>query len=354
MYGKVTTYLPIEMSSILAVTSEETVFKLVVEDVVLDKKKLYRAPYRNDHSPKCYFEVGRNGRLHFVDFADPTRIRKDCFGLIEAYYGLSKVEALHYIDQQLGLGISNGDKVIVKKVEIPETIKHRSEYREKRIEYSRRPFDLRDRGFWYAQYGITREELKGDGVFPISYYRFETKDGAICDIRPMDICYIYTEFANNKMKIYRPTGSSTEKWLTNCSKNDIGGVKHIDYTKDYLVITKSYKDYRVLRNAGVNTVWFQNEGMIPDKEVLEHYKLLSFGKVYIWFDNDSTGLSAGIKVKETLLSYNVKLSLTSIIIPIPLRTEHGVKDPADYRKYNQEEFHKFIHTKIFSHGKIHS
>lgn len=342
------------MEDILARVSEESVFRLVFDSVVLDKKKLYRAPYREDNSPKCYFEVGRNGRLHFVDFADPIRIRKDCFGLIEACYSLSKLDALRYIDQQLGLGISNGDKIVVTKVTTEPTVYVGDIKQKRKIEFAPRPFDSRDRGFWYDRYGITRENLKEDGVFPTSYYRFEARNGKIYDVRPNDICYTYTEFTEQKKKIYRPTGSSEEKWLTNCNQNDIGGVSHIDYTKDYIIITKSYKDYRVLKNEGLNVIWFQNEGMIPDRETLDHYKILLFKTIYIWFDNDSTGLAASTKVRDTLASYNSRLMCFCIVIPIPLRKQHNVKDPADFREYSHQKFHKFITEKIISHGKIHS
>lgn len=342
------------MEDILARVSEVTVFELVFDDVILDKKKLYRAPYREDNSPKCYFEEGRNGRLHFVDFADPNRIRKDCFGLIEACYSLSKLDALRYIDQQLGLGISNGEKIVATKVVAEPTVRVEELTQRKHIDFAPRPFDSRDRGFWYDQYGITRENLKDDGVYPTSYYRFEAKDGKMYDVRPNDICYTYTDFTDRKMKIYRPMGSSEQKWLTNCSQNDIGGVSHIDYTKDYIVITKSYKDYRVLKNAGLNVIWFQNEGMIPDKEVLEKYKILLFKTIYIWFDNDQTGLAASSKVRDRLLEYYKYLVIVCVVIPIPLRQQFGVKDPADLRKHSPEKFHKFITEKIISHGKIHS
>ena len=55
------------------------------------------------------------------------------------------------------------------------------------------------------------------------------------------------------------------------------------------MITKSYKDYRVLRNLGVNVTWFQNEGAFPDNldDIINDYK-----DVIVFFDNDFTGLAA--------------------------------------------------------------
>lgn len=333
---------------VLAVTTAETIFKLVLDDVVLGNKK-YTAPYREDHTAQCYFDIGRTGDLHFVDFADPNMIRKDCFGFIGACYNLDYDSTMRYIDQQLGLGLASGDKIIPDFT--PLKPKYKLTKKEKIIRKAPREFELRDRDFWYNQYGITRAQLASDGVTPVKCYQFESKTGETCNITPFDICYAYTEFANNKMKIYRPMGSSEQKWLTNCNQNDIGSIAHVDQSSDYIVVTKSYKDCRVLRNEGLNTVWFQNEGMIPDVEHLQ--QILLFKTIYIWFDNDQSGLAATHKVRERFIELGHK-DVKTIIIPIPLRTEHGVKDPADLRKHNPQKLKEIIHTKIHNYAYNHS
>lgn len=343
MYGQENIFR-VRPEDILAVTSEESIFKIVLEDVVLDKVKKYTAPYRDDSIPKCYFERGRNGALHFVDFAD-TVIRKDCFGFIGACYNLDFIETLYFIDKKLNLGISKGNTAATDiPIVVRSTKKYTSTKSKTSIDIAPREFQKRDRDFWWS-YGISRLNLTSDGVMPISCYRLTNKDGKKFTFSPNDICYAYTEFDNSRKKIYRPTGSPIEKWLTTCNQDDIGGIRHIDYSCDYLVITKSYKDYRVLKNEGANVIWFQNEGMIPSVDTLNRHKILLFKKIYIWFDNDPPGIAGAMKVKEYLQSLEHR-DIELIIIPAPYLRNHGVKDPSDFRKYDSKKFTNFIHTKI--------
>lgn len=327
---------------ILSLVTEEDIFKLVVDEVVLDGVKKYQAPYRDDNKADCYFNIGRTGVLHFVDFAD-TLIRKDCFGFIGACYKLDYDSTLRYIDQVMNLNICTNSEPI-QVLPIQKTSTYKVNKKQKVIEISPRKFDNRDRGFWWS-YGISRSDLISDGVIPINCYRFDNRKDEKVTITTFDICYAYTEFANNKMKIYRPMGSSEQKWLTNCNQNDIGSIKHLDFSADYVVITKSYKDCRVLRNEGLNSIWFQNEGMLPSVEYLTD--ILLFNKIYIWFDNDPAGLAASNKVKEYLTELGHS-NITQIIIPTNYRTDYGVKDPADLRKHDSEKLKEIINKKIHS------
>ena len=40
------------------------------------------------------------------------------------------------------------------------------------------------------------------------------------------------------------------RFVTNCTADDVGGVHSIDPFSQYIIITKSYKDYRVIKNQG--------------------------------------------------------------------------------------------------------
>lgn len=341
MYHQATTQGNITREKVLSLTTEREIFGIIFEEVVLDGVRKYTAPYREDNTPKCYFEIGRTGALHFVDFADPLLIRKDCFGFIGACYNLDLDKTLRFIDSKLSLGICESyEEIIVPIITRP---KYKVTIRNKNIGIAPRGFDARDRDFWSA-YGITREQLISDGVKPLTCYRFTSRKGDVCTITPYDICYAYTEFDNGRKKIYRPMGSSEQKWLTNCNQNDIGGLAHIDTTKDSLVITKSYKDYRVLKNEGLNVIWFQNEGMLPSVENLHFIHL--FKKLYIWFDNDQSGMAASIKARAYLENIGHR-DVSQIVIPIPYRKKFNIKDPSDLRKYSHEKLKEIIHTQNF-------
>lgn len=340
MYGFVEAKKHVYRDDILALTSQESIFKLCFEEIVLDKVRTYTAPYREDHKGDCYFEMGRNGMLHFVDFADPGRIRKDCFGLISAVYGLNVSDTLEYIDQQLNLGLGNGKPIVpIKKVVVKTTFEKK---KASPILIAPRPFNLYDRDFWLP-YGINRVQLTKDGVLPISTYRFTSRKGELTTISPVDVAYAYTKFQENKKKIYRPH-STDAKWLTNCTEDDVGGIDDLPQQGDYLVITKSYKDWRVLKNEGIDIcIWFQNEGMIPNDEIL--LDLISRFKVfYIWFDNDPAGLAATKVVRETLVRLGVT-KVKSVFIPMTYKPLN-IKDPADLRKHSKQELQELIYKLI--------
>jgi len=85
------------------------------------------------------------------------------------------------------------------------------------------------------------------------------------------------------------------RFITNCGKDDIGGLP-IRRDCDTIVITKSYKDYRVLTNIGLTVIWLQSETLIP-KEQLNKI-LENKSKVVIIFDNDRVGIEASLKLKD--------------------------------------------------------
>ena len=98
-----------------------------------------------------------------------------------------------------------------------------------------------------------------------------------------------------------------------------------------IVITKSYKDARVLRNYNINAIWFQNEGMLPSTEILVEI-LNKNNKIIIWYDNDNAGKIASEKIKNKILKiFNAEITLFFC-------TVH--KDPSDTLKENKELFKK--------------
>jgi hypothetical protein len=196
------------------------------------------------------------------------------------------------------------------------------EYQERQrsqIFFRIRQFEERDRLFW-SPYEITFDQLRSDNVFAASMIKmYLPKRNAWSVFRPPYISYVIGGF-EERCKVYSPT-RKRDKWLTNCTKNDVGGLKLIDNKSDHIIITKSYKDYRVIRNQGYNTVWFQNEGMFPKTETLVLLSL--FKRIFIFFDNDETGFKASNSLKETLLQLTDS-PVTNIFSPF-----FYLKDPSD-------------------------
>ena len=150
--------------------------------------------------------------------------------------------------------------------------------------------------------------MKEDKVFAVLAFKIESNK-IFCQ-RPYNICYAYTDFENDKKKLYQPYAEKRNKWFTNCGKNDVGNINSIKIPdqKKLLIITKSYKDCRVLRNQGLNSVWFQNEGMFPTDEKMISL-LQPFKKSIIFFDNDPTGIASSAALKEKIqeLGFNTKV-----------------------------------------------
>jgi hypothetical protein len=99
-----------------------------------------------------------------------------------------------------------------------------------------------------------------------------------------------------RLKIYRPYGPKHSKWISNCEKDSIGGLE-LEMV-DNLTITKSYKDYRVLKNLGYHVVWLQGEQIIPNTYILEILLASVRKRVTILYDNDKAGIEGSKKIKK--------------------------------------------------------
>ena len=132
------------------------------------------------------------------------------------------------------------------------------------------------------------------------------------------------------------------RFLSNCTQNEIGGLEFLPDSGKNLIITKSYKDYRVLKNQGLNVIWFQNEGMTPNKPILVEL-CKRFTYITVFFDNDETGIRESKKISELLNSYKGKAG--QMYLPQAL-LHKGVKDPSDfYSKYGKELLIQFLEQK---------
>lgn len=323
----------LKKEDILSQYLEEDVFSIVL-GYKPEEGELLCSPLRKDLHPNCTFRY-YNGYLQFVDFGNiyknefkkgSKKIAYDCFSFVQTYYKITDEQYLYNF-------ILNALKE--KNIQItPRNLERFYKKSDIKITYQIRPYLLWDIKYWTDQYGITLESLFEDKVFPIQnftsvisnttkYYDF------------FKLGYAYTEFESKNVKLYFPKNKL--RFYTNCGNNDIGGINTIDYTQEYLIVTKSYKDYRVLRNLELNCIWFQNEGAFPDLEILLPL-LNKFKNIYIFFDNDKTG----IKVSEMLFDILSAYSLSTIY---QIRLEDSDKDPSDLVKNKgQKELQKFLIT----------
>lgn len=328
MYGY-KEYIPLTAEEIFKRVSQKDVFGIIIKrPIIIDKSRAtYVAPYRNDNNPDCYFEEYQ-GKLYFIDFADIDQKPKDCIKFTMRTLSLSYIEALKYINEYFSLGLGNSTKVAKKIiVENSHNVEDFSKaFKKKRtITYIPRQFNGKDSAFW-GKYEISRQNLIDDGVIPIELYKSTNRRGEPFTVRPLDIMYAYTEFDAGKVKVYTPKGNKFEKWFTNCNQDDVGSIKHLPDKGDLLIISKSYKDCRVIRNQGLTSIWFQNEGMLPNLTIIKNL-CKRFKTIIVWFDNDQAGLANGKVVVDYINSISPKKA--KLIFLPPKLLQEKIKDPSD-------------------------
>ena len=253
-----------------------------------------------------------------------------CFNMVQDFHKVSFYHSLEIINAHFQLDLLGGfDGVRKEDVKQSESLK-----KEKKKVFRDMPFKARmfnaqgDREFW-SPYQITRSNLIEDEVFPILWYKIyskKLKNHVV--IRPQTRCYMVGNF-DIRSKFYTPDKKGKGKWATNCSQNDIWGLDSLPLTGEQLSITKSYKDYRVLKNQGMNVIAFQNEGMTPDMEILKPL-LGRFKEIIVFFDNDRAGIEAAESLVELINSiYPAKAR--HIYLNVVLLKEK-ISDPSDFIK----------------------
>ena len=334
----------IDKEEILKYVTQEEIFSLVFGYLPIEYEPV-TSVFRADTTPNCWFEYSDKGILIFKDFGNPNKINGvklaylDCFNAVMLYFQIPNFYlTLEFIYNKLIL--NKNRKVIESKSLIDDSQRERKKPFQL-IVYTR-PFDLRDRHFWLP-YEISSKNLLEDEVYAVSHYvALNTKKGDFSFFCRKEIAYAYTKFKDNKKKIYFPYRNKDEKrFITNCTENDVGGLESLPYTGRQLIITKSYKDYRVLRNQGKNVVWFSSETQKPNNDVLLPL-CYRFDSVICWFDNDSTGIAFSKSVSETI---NTRFPGKAKSFWLPEQfLSLKVKDPSDFIKYNSVDFKNYIKT----------
>jgi hypothetical protein len=323
----------ISKESILSLVTQEDIFELVFKYKPQEFEYVV-SPLRNDDVPGCWFSLHDNGILYFVDFGN-SRTHSDCFNIVQDYFKFPNFYlTLEFIYSTLIRGKEEELKPAPIKVEVKKETKKRV-----KLLIEARPFNAHDGHFW-SQYGISKKNLIEDKVFPISrLYALNTKTGSHV-IECKDLAYSYTDFSDSRKKIYFPLRKGKSRFITNCTKDDVGGINTISPYCKQLIITKSYKDYRVLKNSGKHVIWFQNEGMVPNDLIIN--KLVKLNEIIVWFDNDHAGITASEKIKQQLNSI-VPGKAKNLWLP-ERGLELGIKDPSDCKAKDPYYYEQFLKT----------
>lgn len=315
-------------TEVLSYVTQEEIFELVFGFKPEEYHKVC-SPLRVDFSPGAYFEY-YNGKLFFIDWADSRRTHYDCFNAVQTYFKTPDFQTtLCFIKDHLIIG-----KEIKRKLESNNTAAHYPIKKKVEILFQSRAYLLSDKNFW-EKYEITKENLLEDRVLPITKYKILNSKYGNYEGNATTLAYAYTDFLSGNRKIYFPYRKDSKRFLSTCNKNDIGGITKLDLKDPQLVITKSYKDFRVLKNQGYNAIWFQNEGTVPEDKYLLQLSSI-YKDIILFYDNDESGIRAletvSQKIKEVTGVSTYNLHLPTFLL------QEGIKDPSDliYKKGKQE------------------
>lgn len=335
----------IEIKSFIA---RDAIFQYVTEEQIFSHVLGFEpkefdyicSPLREDNNPGAFFQRGlHSNRLLFMDYADPFQVCYDCFDFIKRYYNLPDFySALKFVKEVIidGKGYT---KTLSKVNKLPSrTVKKPVE-----IHIEARPFVKSDGTFW-KKFGISRDNLIEDKVFAVNKVFIRNGRKGNKSFPVYTKCFAYTDFPEGRKKLYFPYKRGKNRFLSTCQRKDII-TSNLDRGKSQIVLSKSYKDNRVLRNYGANAIWLQNEGSVPDN-LLDIVS--GFSDIIVLFDNDVPGISAGEKITNIINSSLEKKVARQLYLDRDLLSK-GIKDPADmYKNLGQDCLYDFLQQKGIS------
>ena len=317
--------------AILSRISEYDVFMFYMPTRDWKLNSVTYSPFRKESNPS--FLIGnRYGNINFIDFAD-TSLRGDCFTFVKLLYNLSTLDdVLKKIDVDFGLGISGGIKKDYKKVvgeyKQPEQVKRYS-----LIQVVTRKFTNSELEYWNSFYQ-SLDDLRANNIYAIKKVFLNRQLFAIPE-KEMVFGYLYND---SNWKIYRPFGDRKNKWVPNNvpitvmdGKEDIANCKTA-------IITKSKKDYMVLKKVHPNVCAVQNEGLGCFSEENVTYIKSNSERQILSFDSDSAGVKSSQQITNVFgFDY----------LNVPREYLHeGIKDWSDWvNKYGIKVIHDYFQLK---------
>lgn len=279
------------------------------------------SPFRNESHPS--FLIGnRYGYISFVDFADSSK-RGDCFKFVSLYFNIPCLDdVLKKIDVDFGLGISGGEVKDYKKI----TTSYKQPEQSKRyslIQVVTRKFTNAEIQYWNS-YHLSVDDLRKDNVYAIKKV-FLNRQAFPVPEKEMVFGYLY----DSNWKIYRPFADRKTKWLpNNVPITTMDGRNDIvvdDRVIDTALVTKSKKDYMVLKKVFPYVCAVQNEGLgCFSEENVAHLKKHSKIQM-LGFDSDIAGVTNSQQITK-LFQFDY--------VNVPRKyLEEGIKDWSDWAKH---------------------
>lgn len=277
----------------------------------------YLSPVRQEKDPSAVFFVSSTGNILLKDFGGEVW---SFWKFIKSKCSNNLLEAFKRIDLDFGLGYYTGEKyrqIEANELRRPFIV---PEYEKTKFFVKRKKWNHYELEYW-GQYNISKETLDFFNIHPLKTYWIAKKNNLIEFRRKTGELLFLFSFGGGKYKIYRPkSNKKVDKWLSNCTSDDLMGLDNLPEIGDSLLILKGMKELCISKEAGFNGVSLQGENSYPSLE-LENSLKKRFKDIYYIPDKDDPGQKAAEYIQK---KYNLKI--------IQLPNIQGVKDLADFSK----------------------
>lgn len=308
------------LEGILEHYSEYDIFKYYIGHFVIGE--ITSNPKENQRTPS-FLVSDRSGHLMYMDFSDDS-VKGNIVEFIKWMYpGKEYNDALESVVNDLG-----GANVV--RTSSPPKRKGKAF-----IQVTQRAFDTADLEYWKGYYQ-TRRDLEENNVFAIKAY---SVNGTRRVIPSTELAFGYLCWDNAGeafWKIYRPLADKHHKWLYSGSNTFIHGLENMRLPGKG-IITKSFKDYLVIKKIIERTCATQSES-------LDCFTKDSIGIIcwqgqdnnFLGYDNDEAGRKARKKVCQVhRFSY---IHTPDDLLPVKdfadMARLKGLKAVEDYFKLN--------------------
>lgn len=281
-------------SFILSKISSYDVFKFYMPNNDWQVNVVTHSPFRDERTPS--FLIGTKGSvdsLSFIDFGD-TKFKGDCFTFVMQLYNISNfVDVLKKIDVDFGLGVTKGSDTGKYKKIITSYVKPEIKAKDYSfIQVKTRKFTNEELSYWNDYYQDV-DDLKANNVHSIAEVYLNKKRIVLND-NELRFGYLY----DGNWKIYRPFTDRKWKWMPN--NVPITAMDGMDDIKDChtAFITKSKKDYMVMKKIFPTVCAVQNEGVGCFSYDNVEYITNNSEKQILSFDSDTTGVNNSIDITK--------------------------------------------------------
>ena len=304
--------------SILDKISEYDIFRYYMPSNNWKMNIKTHSPFREEKTPSFIISQSHHG-LTFYDFGDTSK-KGDCFTFIKMLYMCSTYDdVLKKVDADFGLGITNRPvkdyKKIVAEYKQPEKVVKSYSF----IQVKTKPFTHEELAYWNSYYQ-DEDDLRSNNIYSIQEL-FLNKKRWVVDPKVLTFGYLY----EGHWKIYKPFADKKYKWVpNNVPITAMDGLEDIEDCHTAF-ITKSKKDYMVMKKVFPTCCAVQNEGIgcFSDDNV-DYIKSNSEIQV-LSFDSDKTGV-------ENSKTITKKFDFEYCNVPRQYLGE-GINDWADLAKH---------------------